>query len=51
VAFDETLAQRVRAHLDARGWLFVAPEATAEERELERWVNRAEAFASGLLPK
>ena len=34
-----------------RGWLFVAPEATAEDRSLERWVDRAETFASGLPPK
>jgi TfoX/Sxy family transcriptional regulator of competence genes len=34
-----------------RGWLFVAPEATAEDAELERWVRRAEAFASRLPPK
>lgn len=34
-----------------RGWLFVAPEATAEDRDLERWVRRAEAFASSLPPK
>jgi TfoX/Sxy family transcriptional regulator of competence genes len=34
-----------------RGWLFVAPEATAEDADLERWVRRAEAFASGLPPK
>jgi TfoX/Sxy family transcriptional regulator of competence genes len=110
MAFDETLAQRVRANLDARsdvderrmfggigfliagnmccgvhgdqlivrvdpddavkllggedgvrpfdltgrpmrGWLFVSPEATAEDTDLERWVRRAEAFASSLPPK
>jgi TfoX/Sxy family transcriptional regulator of competence genes len=34
-----------------RGWLFVAPEATAEDADLEAWVRRAEAFASGLPPK
>jgi len=34
-----------------RGWLFVTPEATAEDRSLERWVDRAETFASGLPPK
>jgi hypothetical protein len=34
-----------------RGWLFVAPEATAEGADLERWVRRCEAFASGLPPK
>jgi TfoX/Sxy family transcriptional regulator of competence genes len=110
VAFDDALAQRVRAHLDARpdvderrmfggigfliagnmccgvhgddlivridpdeagqlleaedgarpfdmtgrpmrGWLFVLSEATAEEADLERWVRRAEAFASSLPPK
>lgn len=110
MAFDETLAERVRAHLDARGdaaerrmfggigfliagnmccgvhgdqlivrldpndavtlldtedgarpfdltgrpmrgWLFVSPDATAEDTDLERWVRRAEAFASSLPPK
>jgi TfoX/Sxy family transcriptional regulator of competence genes len=110
MAFDETLAQRSRAHLDARsdaderrmfggigfliagnmccgvhgdqlivqldpddaarllgaadgarpfdltgrpmrGWLFVSPDATAEDADLERWVRRAEAFASSLPPK
>jgi TfoX/Sxy family transcriptional regulator of competence genes len=34
-----------------RGWLFVAPEATAEDADLERWVRRCESFASGLPPK
>jgi TfoX/Sxy family transcriptional regulator of competence genes len=34
-----------------RGWLFVAPEATAEDPDLERWVRRGEAFASSLPPK
>jgi TfoX/Sxy family transcriptional regulator of competence genes len=34
-----------------RGWLFVAPEATAEDSDLERWVRRSEAFASSLPPK
>jgi hypothetical protein len=34
-----------------RGWLFVAAEATAEDADLERWVRRAEAFASSLPPK
>jgi hypothetical protein len=34
-----------------RGWLMVAPEATAEDADLERWVRRAEEFASGLPPK
>jgi hypothetical protein len=34
-----------------RGWLFVAPEATAEDSDLERWVDRAESFASSLPPK
>jgi TfoX/Sxy family transcriptional regulator of competence genes len=31
-----------------RGWLFVAPEATAEDADLESWVRRAEEFASKL---
>ncbi len=34
-----------------RGWLFVAPEATAEDADLERWVRRGEALASSLPPK
>jgi TfoX/Sxy family transcriptional regulator of competence genes len=34
-----------------RGWLLVAPEATAEDADLERWVRRSEAFASSLPPK
>ncbi len=34
-----------------RGWLFVAPEATAEDADLEQWLERAEDFASSLPPK
>jgi hypothetical protein len=34
-----------------RGWLFVEPDATAEDPDLERWVRRCEAFAAGLPPK
>jgi TfoX/Sxy family transcriptional regulator of competence genes len=34
-----------------RGWLFVEPEATAEDADLERWVRRCEAFAASLPPK
>jgi hypothetical protein len=34
-----------------RGWLFVAPEATAEDADLEEWLGRAEDFASSLPPK
>jgi TfoX/Sxy family transcriptional regulator of competence genes len=34
-----------------RGWLYVSPDVTAEDDDLERWVRRAEAFASGLPPK
>jgi TfoX/Sxy family transcriptional regulator of competence genes len=34
-----------------RGWLLVAPEATAEDADLEAWVRRAEEFASYLPPK
>jgi TfoX/Sxy family transcriptional regulator of competence genes len=34
-----------------RGWLFVASDAVAEDRDLEHWVRRAEAFASSLPPK
>ena len=34
-----------------RGWVLVAPEATADDRDLERWVRRGEEFASSLPPK
>ena len=34
-----------------KGWLFVAPEAIAEDADLERWVGRAEEFAASLPPK
>lgn len=34
-----------------RGWLFVGPEGTGEDAELERWVRRAEAHAASLPPK
>jgi TfoX-like protein len=34
-----------------RGWLYVAPEAVAEDAGLETWVGRAEDFASSLPPK
>jgi TfoX/Sxy family transcriptional regulator of competence genes len=34
-----------------RGWLFVSPDGTAEEADLERWVRSAEGFASSLPPK
>jgi TfoX/Sxy family transcriptional regulator of competence genes len=34
-----------------RGWLLVAPEATADDGDLERWVRRGEEFAAGLPPK
>jgi TfoX/Sxy family transcriptional regulator of competence genes len=34
-----------------RGWLFVSQEAVAEDPDLERWVGRAEEFASSLPPK
>jgi TfoX/Sxy family transcriptional regulator of competence genes len=34
-----------------RGWLFVSQESVAEDADLERWVGRAEDFASGLPPK
>jgi hypothetical protein len=34
-----------------RGWLFVSPDGTAEEADLEPWVRLAEAFASSLPPK
>ena len=31
-----------------KGWLLVAPEATAESGDLERWVRRGEQFAASL---
>jgi TfoX/Sxy family transcriptional regulator of competence genes len=34
-----------------RGWVLVAPEATADDGDLERWVKRGEEFAAGLPPK
>ena len=34
-----------------RGWLFVGPEAVAEDEDLAAWVDRAETFASSLPPK
>jgi TfoX/Sxy family transcriptional regulator of competence genes len=34
-----------------RGWLYVAPEAIAEDADLETWVGRAEDFASSLPSK
>jgi TfoX/Sxy family transcriptional regulator of competence genes len=34
-----------------RGWLLVAPSATAEDEDLERWVRHGEEFAGSLPPK
>jgi TfoX/Sxy family transcriptional regulator of competence genes len=34
-----------------RGWVLVAPDATADDADLERWVRRGEAFAASLPPK
>jgi TfoX/Sxy family transcriptional regulator of competence genes len=34
-----------------KGWLYVGPEATGEDADLERWVRRAEAYAASLPPK
>jgi TfoX/Sxy family transcriptional regulator of competence genes len=34
-----------------RGWLLVAPQATADDADLERWVRRAEEFVATLPPK
>jgi len=31
-----------------KGWLLVAPEATADDGDLERWVRRGEARASAV---
>jgi TfoX/Sxy family transcriptional regulator of competence genes len=34
-----------------KGWLLVAPDATADDGDLERWVRRGEEFAASLPPK
>jgi TfoX/Sxy family transcriptional regulator of competence genes len=34
-----------------KGWLLVAPQATADDGDLERWVRRGEEFAASLPPK
>ena len=34
-----------------KGWLLVAPEATADDGDLARWVRRGEDFAASLPPK
>ena len=34
-----------------RGWVLVGPEASADDRDLERWVRRGEAYAASLPPK
>jgi TfoX/Sxy family transcriptional regulator of competence genes len=34
-----------------KGWLLVAPEATADDGDLERWVRRGESYAASLPPK
>jgi TfoX/Sxy family transcriptional regulator of competence genes len=34
-----------------KGWLLVAPDATADDADLERWVRRGEAFAASLPAK
>jgi TfoX/Sxy family transcriptional regulator of competence genes len=34
-----------------RDWVLVAPEATADDGDLERWVRRGEAYAASLPPK
>jgi TfoX/Sxy family transcriptional regulator of competence genes len=34
-----------------RGWVLVAPSATSEDADLERWVRRGEEFAASLPPK
>jgi TfoX/Sxy family transcriptional regulator of competence genes len=34
-----------------RGWVLVAPEATADDGDLERWVRRGESYAASLPPK
>jgi TfoX/Sxy family transcriptional regulator of competence genes len=53
---DELLAEPGARPFDMtgrpmRGWLLVAPEATADDAGLERWVRRGEAFAASLPPK
>lgn len=34
-----------------RNWVVVAPEAIADDEDLEGWVRRGESFAAGLPPK
>ncbi|HEX6582654.1 MAG TPA: TfoX/Sxy family protein [Thermoleophilaceae bacterium] len=34
-----------------KGWLLVAPEATADDADLQGWVRRGEQFAASLPPK
>jgi len=34
-----------------RGWVFVAPEATADDDQLEGWVEAGAAYAESLPPK
>jgi TfoX/Sxy family transcriptional regulator of competence genes len=34
-----------------KGWLLVAPEASTDDGDLERWVRRGEEFAASLPPK
>ena len=34
-----------------RGWLFVSPAATADDGDLEKWVDRAETYVASLPAK
>ena len=54
---DELIASEEGARaMDMKGrpmrdWILVAPEATADDGDLERWVRRGEAYAASLPPK
>jgi TfoX/Sxy family transcriptional regulator of competence genes len=53
---DELLREPGARRFDMRGrpmkgWLLVAPEATADDGDLERWVRRGEELAASLPPK
>lgn len=64
MAFDEALAQRIHDLLDGEsvnpmemrgrpmaGWLLVAPEALADDDQLQLWVDRGVAHVRTLPPK
>ena len=63
MAYDEDLAHRLREQLAGEsgvsekamfgglGWVLVAPEGVATERELGAWIARGVTFARSLPPK